>query len=55
MIESVGERERDSERQRESDGDKAGERGPLLFSKQLVNDSNPIKQGEQLAPAHNMH
>lgn len=57
MIESVSEREREreSERQRESDGDKAGERGPLLFSKQLVNDSNPIKQGEQLAPAHNMH
>lgn len=48
-------RERESERQRGRVGNKAGERGPLPFSKQLVNDSNPIKQGEQLAPSHNKH
>lgn len=44
MIKS--EEERVSERQRERVGDKSGERGPLPFSKQLVNDSNPIKQGK---------
>lgn len=53
MVES--EEERESEGQRGRAGDKAGERGPLPFSKQLVNDFNPIKQGEQLAPSHNMH
>lgn len=53
MVESEGGRE--NERQRERAGDKASERGALPFSKQLVNDSNPIKKGEQLAPSHNMH
>ncbi len=55
MVESEEERERERESERQRVGDKAGERGLLPFSKQLVNDSNPIKQGEQLAPSHNMH
>lgn len=48
-------RQSESERQRESWRQSRRERGPLLFSKLLVNDSNPIKQGEQIAPSHNMH
>lgn len=49
MIECVGESERERVLKTKQ------ERGPLLFGKHLFNDSNPIKQREQLAPAHNMH
>lgn len=35
--------------------DKEKEKGPLSFSKEFVNVYNPIKQGEQLDPSHNMH
>lgn len=56
MVKEVREKERVRDKERKRESETKQQRG-LPFSKQLVNDSNPIKikQGEQLALSHNMH